>query len=236
VATHKSLVLHNVMEESVLRIVDEISDDDEASESPKYATTPECRMDTACYVLNRIQQRYVSSARGQAHTDLAIEGDRQLFVDIVTLAHEGLRRVSSHARAFYGHGDADVAPPTGPQFYLPTIKGRLFNGLSFELIVDVDVHLLLDNEPAVMLDSRWQNPYRIVTNTAGTYLFWPAPVPAKTEAQGRTFEFEVRVEAGGFDPLHHFFTLERSASAQIPDALEVSGEHRLPDLYLLPRT
>ncbi len=224
------------MEESVLKIVDEICDDDEAGENPKYSTTSECRLDTACFVLNRIQQRYVSSARGQAHTDLEIENDRQLFVDIVTLAHEGLRRVSSYGRAFYGHGDVDVVNPTGPQFYLPTIKGRLFNGLSFELIVDVDVHLLLDNEPAVMLDNRWQNPYEIVANTAGTYLFWPAPLAADTETQRRTFEFEVRVEANGFDPLHHFFTLERSASAQIPDALEISGEHRLPDLYLLPRT
>ncbi|MFW6313932.1 MAG: late competence development ComFB family protein, partial [Spirochaetota bacterium] len=141
-ATHKSLVIHNVMEESVLRIVDEICDEDEASAGPKYCTTPECRMDTACFVLNRVQQRYVSSARGQAHTDLEIENDRQLFVDIVTLAHEGLRRVSSFGRSFYGHANAGIDFPTGPRFYLPTIKGRLFNGLSFELIVDVDVHLL----------------------------------------------------------------------------------------------
>jgi competence protein ComFB len=230
------MVIHNVMEEPVLKIVDETCDDDEASENPKYSTSLECRMDTTCFVLNRIQQRYVSSARGQAHTDLEIESDRQLFVDIVTLAHEGLRRVSSHGRAFYGRGGGGIVPPTGPQFYLPTIKGRLFNGLSFELIVDVSVHLLLDNEPAVMLDNRWQNPYEIVSNTAGTYLFWPAPIPAETDSQGRTFEFEVRVEADGFDPLHHFFALERNASAQIPDALEISGEHRLPDLYLLPRT
>ncbi|MFW5718251.1 MAG: late competence development ComFB family protein [Spirochaetota bacterium] len=233
-ATHKSLVIHNVMEESVLCVVDEICDEDEASDDPKYCTTPECRMDAACYVLNRVPQRYVSSARGQAHTELELAKDQQLFVDLVTLSHEGLRRVSSVRRSFYGDEHTSVTSVTGPHFYLPTIKGRLFNGVSFELVTNVPVLLLLDNEPVTMLDSRWQNPYQIVDNTAGTYLFWPAPVPAESQGIERTFEFEIRVEAESYEPLRHFFTVNRSSFDQIPDALEMSGEHRLPDLYLLP--
>jgi len=234
VATHKSLVIHNVMEESVLCVIDEICDDDEAADAPKYCTSPECRMDAACYVLNRVQQRYVSSARGQAHTELELGRDQQLFVDLVTLAHEGLRRVSSVRRSFYGDEHTSVSSVSGPHFYLPTIKGRLFNGVSFELVTNVEVLLLLDNERVTMLDSRWQNPYEIVPNTAGTYLFWPTPVPAESGGTERTFEFEIRVEADSYEPLRHFFSIERTSFAQIPDALEMSGEHRLPDLYLLP--
>lgn len=233
-ATHKSLVIHNVMEESVLKIVDEICDDDEARDEPKYCTTTECRMDAACYVLNRVPQRYVSSARGQAHTELELSGDRQLFVDLVTLAHEGMRRVSSVRRSFYGEGNTFVTSVTGPHFYLPTIKGRLFNGLNFELVTDVEVQLLRSQQSVPMLDSRWDNPYTIVENTAGTYLFWPRPIAADREGVSESFEYEIRVEADTYEPLHHFFTIDRTSVAQIPDALEVSGEFRLPDLYLIP--
>lgn len=224
------------MEESVLRIVDEICDDDETAGSLLYCTSAECRTDAACYVLNRIPQRYVSSARGQAHADLEMSNDQQLVVDLVTLAHEGLRRVTSVRRSFYSETDDAVGSIPGPGFYLPTIKGRLFHGLSFELVTDVEVGLLLDDAPIAMIDSRWQNPYQIVPNTAGTYLFWPAPVPADVAGARRVFEFEIRVEADGFDPLHHFFSIERGAIARVPDAIEACGEHRLPDLYLLPIT
>ena len=222
------------MEESVLRVVDEICDEDEASDTPKYCTSSECRMDAACYVLNRIPQRYVSSARGQAHTERELVRDQQLSVDLVTLAHEGLRRVSSVRRSFYGSEDTFVHSVTGPHYYLPTIKGRLFDGTTFDLVTDVPVCLYSNDEPVRMLDSRWQNPYEIVGNTAGTFLFWPAPLPAGSEGVRESFEFEIRVETGRYEPFRHFFTIERTSIAQIPDALEITGEHRLPDLYLLP--
>jgi competence protein ComFB len=224
------------MEESVLKVVDEICDEDEAGDSPKYCTSAECRMDAACYVLNRVPQRYVTSARGQAHMELELSQDQQLFVDLVTLAHEGLRRVSSVKRSFYGDDHTYVHSVTGPHFYLPTIKGRFFNGITFDLVTGVTVALLQDEALVPMIDSRWQNPYEIVANTPGRYLFWPAPVPAEREDVRATFEFEIRVEAQGYEPFRHFFTVERTSIAQIPDAMETSGEHRLPDLYLLPAT
>ncbi|MFW5684805.1 MAG: late competence development ComFB family protein [Spirochaetota bacterium] len=233
-ATHKSLVIHNIMEEAVLRVVDEICDEDQARPDSRYCTTSECRMDVACFVLNRVPQRYVSSARGQAHTELELANDQQLFVDLVTLTHEGLKRVSSVRRAFYGDANTYVESVRGPHCYLPTIKGRLFDGTTFELMSEVTVSLLRDDDPVRMIDSRWQNPYEIVSNTAGTYLFWPAPVETDADGERHTFEFEIRVEAPGYDPFHHFFTVERTSIAQIPDAMETSGEHRLPDLYLLP--
>lgn len=233
-ATHKSLVIRNLMEDAALRIVDEICDEEEARDEPRYATSPECRMDAACFILNRIPQRYVSSARGQAHADQLMANDQQLFVDMVTLAHEGLRRVSSVRRSFYDREPMAGPDTSGPHFYLPTVKGRILNGTTFELVCDVDALLLHDDRPVEMFDGRWDNPYRIVDNAAGTYLFWPAPVAAKESGEQRTFEYEIRVEAPGFEPLRHFFALSRESTSQAPDALDLTGEHRLPDLYLLP--
>lgn len=235
-AIHKSYVIHNQMEDYVIQVVDEICDDDAASAEPKYSVGPECRMDAACFVLNRVAQRYVSSARGQAHTDQDMAKDQQLFVDIVTLTHEGLRRVTSVKRSFYGDSASSPGEIQGPRYYLPTIKGRLLNGLSFELLTNVEVQLLRDGSPVVMLDTRWENPYTIVENTAGSYLFWPAPVSAEADGSTIDFEFEIRVEDDRFDEFRHFFTITRTSTEQIPDALEMTSDLRLPDLYLLPRT
>lgn len=222
------------MEETVLRIVDEISDEDESSASPRYCNSADCRTDAACYVLNRIPQRYVSSQRGQAHVEYELQQDRQVSVDIVTLAHEGLRRVSSVRRPFYGDGDTSAHRHTGPRFCMPTVKGRLFDGASFELVTDVPVELLLDDDRVAMLDARWQNPYRIAANTAGTYLFWPRPVAAEREGMERSFELEIRVESVRYELFRHYFVVNRTSITQVPDPLEMGGEHRLPDLYLLP--
>ena len=222
------------MEQTVLRIVDEICTDDESAASPQYCTSTDCRMDAACFVLNRIPQRYVTSQRGQAHFEHELQHDQQLSVDIMTLAHEGLRRVSSVRRSFYGDGDTSAHSATGPHFYLPTVKGRLFDGTSFELITDVSVLLLLGDRPVQMLDARWQNPYRISASTAGTYLFWPKPVAAEREGIEQGFEFEIRIESGRYEPFQHYFAIIRTSVAEIPDALDMGGECRLPDLYLLP--
>ena len=233
---HKSYVIHNVMEEQVIQIVDQICDEDEASESPKYSTGDECRMDAACFILNRIPQRYISSARGQAHTEMEMARNQQLFVDIVTLAHEGLRRVTSVKRSFYGDTPSAPGDIVGPRYYLPTIMGRLLNGVTFDLLKDKEVVLLADDEPVTMLDARWQNPYRLVGNTPGAYLFWPSPVGAEQAGVERTFEFEIRVMSDEFEEFHHYFTINRTSTEQIPNALEMTSEHRIPDLYLLPRS
>lgn len=232
-ATRSGLVIRNVLEDAVLRVVNQICDDDETSEQPHYLTTDECRMDAACFVLNRIPQRYVSSARGQAHIEQEIEHDQQLFVDLVTLSHEGLRRVTTVKRSFYG--DAPDAPSvTGPHFFFPTIKTRLFDVNSFAPIQDVEVSLRRDESLVHMVDSRWQNPYTIAEPTAGTALFWPQPVQAPSDGAVSSFEFEVQVQHPHYEPLHHFFSIERVGTSEGLSALVATGEHRLPDLYLVP--
>jgi len=224
--------MYNVMEGSVVKVVNQVAEDDASSENPKYLTSDESRIDVACFVLNRIPQRYVSSARGRAHIEQEEDHDQQLFVDMVTLAHEGFRRVTSVQRSFYDE-ESHWQPARGPHFLFPTIKGRFFDGVSFAPIAGVDVQLLRDHDLVPMIDSRWQNSYLIDAQTAGRYIFWPAPIPAKTDAETRSFEFEIRVEAAGYEPFHHFFQIDRTSTDDVTSGLTASGEHALPDLYLV---
>ncbi|MFW6249739.1 MAG: late competence development ComFB family protein [Alkalispirochaetaceae bacterium] len=227
--------IHNLMEDAVQRAVDEICDDEERNGKSRYCTSDECRLDAICYVLNRIPPHYVTSSRGLAHSSSDIENDQQLQVDVMRLAQEGLSRVTSVRRNYYAESAEKAAPPgEGPCFNFPTIKGRVFNGRSFEPIYDVEVLLLLDGEPARMFDSRWQNPYAIVFNTPGTFIFWPAPIPTESPEQERTFQCELRIEDEEYEEFRHFFTLALRSDARFAGTFTYNRDYLLQDLYIFP--
>lgn len=232
-----SLEIHNLLEEEVARAINEICDDDERNETERYCTARLCRLDAICYVLNRIPPRYVSSARGAAYVERNFSVDQQLSVDIMTLAHEALHRVTSVQRTYYReeNGSAGEEPQAQAYFNFPTIKGRLFNAVNFEPITDVDLYLLRDSEPVAMFDSRWQNPYHLVSSTYGTYLFWPKPVAAEKAGEEEIFAFELFAEREGFETFRHFFSLKLSADSQPTHALKGGGEYNMSDLYMLPK-
>jgi len=227
--------IHNIMEDEVARIVNEICDEDKANPVHHYCTAELCRMDAICYVLNRIPQRYVTSGRGMAHAESDLTKNPQLLVDVMALAHEGLRRVSQIQRSYYDQAPPEGAgPEAGPYFNFPTIKGRLFNGVTFEPAKDIDVYLKRDGEQVAMFDPRWQNPYPLAGSTDGTYLFWPQPVTADRTGETQTFEFEISVHADGFEPFHHFFKLEVTADDAYAARARFTTDHALADLYILP--
>lgn len=225
--------IHNVMEKEVLRIINEICDEDEREPVYNYCTTRICRMDAACYVLNRIPPTYVTSSRGVAHVEQDCHNNVQLEVDIMRLASEALRRITDIQRAYYDEDATRPASGHGPHYNFPTINGRLFNGLTFAPIKEVNVTLLIDNEIAPMMDARWQNPYLISSNTAGTYTFWPCPVPSDEIGTERTFELEVQVQAEGFEPFHHFFTVNLTAETDKNTAMRYAQDYEIKDSYLL---
>ncbi|TVR85794.1 MAG: competence protein ComFB [Spirochaetaceae bacterium] len=225
--------IHNVMEKEVLRIINEMCDDEEREPVHKYCTSRVCRMDAACYVLNRIPPTYVTSSRGVARVEQDCHNNVQLEVDIMRLASEALRRITDIQRSYYTEDTKRPASGYGPHFNFPTINGRLFNGLTFEPIKKVHVSLLIDNEIAPMMDSRWQNPYFIDSNTAGTYTFWPCPVGANEIGAERSFELELQVLAEGFEPFHHFFTLALKAESEKNTAMRYAEDYEIKDSYLL---
>ncbi|MFP4152384.1 MAG: late competence development ComFB family protein [Alkalispirochaeta sp.] len=234
--------IHNLMEELVASIVSEIAREDRASASPRYCGSEECRIDAVCYVLNRVEPRYVSSSRGYAHLTADLQKDRQLSVDLVRLAHEGLHRVTAVRRNYYHDGvtagteDSGSHPhPEGPCYNFPTIRGRLLDGTRFSPVTEVTVLLLRDEDPVEMFGERWTNPYEIPKQAPGTYNFWPAPIPAEHTGETREFTFEIRVTDGRFDPLSHYFTVSATSEEREERIFTLERDHTLPDLYLFER-
>jgi len=229
--------IHNLMEDEVLRVLDEICEEDERSHAYGYCTSPECRMDVACFVLNRVPQQYVTSGRGIGYVTSEFRENTQLAVDLVTLAHEGLRRVTTNRRSWYDPAERDSANlPAGPQFNFPAMRGRLFDCLTFAPAFDVEVWMYRDGTPVRMINTRWQNPCALVENSSGSYLFWPASVAAAAEHERRTFEFELRIEeTKTYEAFHHFFNMEAIATESESQELNLGRDFQLQDLFLVPR-
>jgi competence protein ComFB len=226
--------IRNIMEDIVISMVDEVCREKEQAGNGTYCTSPECRMDVVCYVLNRIPPKYVSSGRGLAHVEADYEGNRQLKADILTLITQGLKRITSVKRSYY-EGECDECQDREGYFFnLPTIKGRLFHGLTFEPVKNIQVTLYSDSQPVKMIDARWQNPFTIVGGTSGTFMFFPQPIRADDQGEEKTFDLEVRAEAEGYETLHHFFTVRVEAEGRYADSIQLTRELNLKDLYLLP--
>ncbi|HUX13832.1 MAG TPA: late competence development ComFB family protein [Spirochaetia bacterium] len=234
--------IHNLMEDEVIRIIREIADEDARTGVYGYATTPECQMDAACFVLNRVPQQYVSSARGLTHVQNEFRENPQLAVDLVTFAHEGLRRVSTVQRSYYAAGSAAGSPvreprnDSAPAHHFPAIRGRVFDCLTFAPMAGIEVWLKTDGSPTPMVNGRWQNPCGLVENTAGSYLFWPAPVAANEIGERRLFEFEIMVEeTNEYETFHHFFKVESMSSDFEDNTLRLTRDYMLQDLFLVRR-
>lgn len=228
--------IHNLMEDKVLQAMNEICEEEEGSKANGYCTSEECRLDAACYVLNRVPQRYVTSGRGYAYLEADFHDNIQLSIDIVALCHEGLRRVSSIRRNFYDQGEKEDKESHAAYFNFPLIKGRVCNGLTFEPMTNIDITFRYGKELVQMMASRWPNPYSVVGNTPGTYLFWPRPIPAEKEGLEQSFEFEVAIDAPDFEPFHHFFTLVlRAEKEEHPNPLRPKRDFNLQDLFLIPK-
>jgi competence protein ComFB len=230
--------IRNLMEEAVLSAVDELF----ASESPNaklgFCTCGQCRLDVACYVLNRIKPEYIVSSRGLAYSERDFMETVQRRADIISLAREGWSRVAHRPRKTADHGLATLVSnlPEGPAYNLPTIMGRAFNGLNFEPLAEGDVKLFVDGHEAPMVDPNWQNPFILAQATAGTFIFWVCPYSADFEGQKRVFTLEARATVPGLEEASHFFELEMVAEKEAKGDFTHHGVHKLPDLLLFARS
>lgn len=229
--------IHNLMEDKVIQALEEICGEDEKSTPQRYCTTPQCRIDAVCYVLNRIPQRYVSSGRGFAYLEADFHDNPQLQVDIVTLIHEGLRRVTEVQRSFYKNETQRVSAPVSEAeavFVFPTVKGRIFNGTNFEPISGVSIKITHEGKLVQMVDNRWQNPYQIVSNTPGTYLFWPASVGTGKAGVEKVFEFGLEIQDNKYEYFKHYFSL-KVLSEPATNARGLIKDYSVQDLFIVPK-
>lgn len=228
--------VHNLMEDYVVKKVNEICDEKESSNPGDVCTSHQCRLDISCFVLNRLPPMYVTTGKGLAHVENSFSSNQQTNADIAALIHEGMRRVSQIKRSYYDQDRAAVRLGSeGPFYNFPTIKGRLFHGVTFEPLSGIEVSLFLGEKLVPMFDNRWQNPYPIAETTAGTYLFWPQPIKTEEKGVSHTFSFELRASGENFDELNHFFDLPSISEDSIRDSFEIPQTYRIDDLYLFPK-
>ena len=227
--------LHNVSEDIVFGIVKKIFDSIKEKGNPDdLCLCEQCKMDTICYTLNRIEPRYIVSNRGIGYIEQDWVWNQQIEADVSTLAYKGLRIVNHKQRPTAAHKNAasEKKVPMGPIFDLPTIIGRLFDGQTFAPLSDIKLELWSDGELVPMRNQNWQNPFTLVSKTPGTYTFWPAPVSASAVDVNRLFDCSLKVEDPRYEKMIHYFKVP--AVSEHPQAHSQDRTFKLPDLYLFP--
>jgi len=229
--------LHNISEDIVFGAVQKIFDSIVREGNPEgLCLCEQCKMDTVCYVLNRVEPRYIISSRGINHFERDWVWRQQMEIDVATLAYKGLRLVNHKLRPTAAHdgtiqGDHKISNKSF--FDIPTIIGRLFDGKTFSPLDNVKVELWGEGELVPMRNQNWPNPFTLVPSTPGTYTFWPAPVVAEGLETNRFFEYILKVADSQYEPIEHYFKVP--AVSDNPWSVHSSGKTiKLPDLYLFP--
>jgi len=228
---------HNTSEDIVVSAVQSIFDEIQHSGNPDgFCLCYQCRIDTICYALNRIEPHYIVSNRGLTRIEQSGVVRQQTEADVTSLVYRGLRLVNHNMRPTAPH-DGSASSNTRinhPVFDIPTISGRIFNGESFEPVVDISVELTIEGELVSMRNNNWQNPYNMVSSTPGAFSFWPAPIVAYAPDINQEFKFSIRVNSPDYEPLQHFFNIVSISRYHTPHSYTLNRTFKLPDLYLFP--
>ncbi|PKL07368.1 MAG: competence protein ComFB [Spirochaetae bacterium HGW-Spirochaetae-7] len=229
--------IHNLMEDVVLDTVNELFDAKVQGDSAAWCTCRQCRMDVACFVLNRLKPEYVLSGRGVAYSEIDYGEKLQRGADVASLVKEGWARINAAPRPNHSHrsGDECQDVPVGPVFNVRPIMGRLFNGSTFEPIIDANISLVDETGLVKMMDSNWPNPYPLAKNTNGTFTFWPFPVTSARIGESRRFSFTIVASPEGYEDLSHFEELEEVSDPAPICQFSLQTVHRLRDLYVFPK-
>ncbi len=224
------MTIHNLMEDLVFNEVNKVFDVVKEKNEPWLTCDClQCRLDTICYVLNRMEPRYIKSGRGMAHfMQLDKSQKTQLYTDISILAFKGMKVVMEKQRS---HMVKEQILPAGPVFNFPTISGRIVDGQTFASVDDITVSLYLEEILVSQISSSWDNPYRISKNTQGGYTFWPFPVSASNIDENRIFNFYIHSERKGYETIHYHFKLGLTSEPSARTNVDAYNCHNLPDLY-----
>ncbi|MDR2768595.1 MAG: late competence development ComFB family protein [Treponema sp.] len=231
----KAMEIHNTTEDLVIAEVNSICNSLEAREKPaagedaSICTCDQCRQDAVCYVLNNTAPHYVVSHRGAVRVDQDNAQDR---ADLTALVYEGIKRVSHNRRPYVTHGKNAEESFTTPVFNIPTIMGRVFDGRNFSPMADIEVELLQNGRLVAMKDQNWQNPFKIIANTNGTFTFWPRTVPTDTAGTRASFEYTLRIAETGYAELAYVFTIPAVSELSSAGSFSMERTFKLPDLYL----
>jgi len=228
--------IRNVMEDSVKAVVEELFVVEAEEKRLGYCTCDQCKLDVACYVLNRLKPEYIVSSRGFAYSEKEGLDKVQRRADVMSLVKEGWSKVSHAPRPSSDHAGPrqTTAGTAGPTYNFPTVMGRAFDGRTFAPLGDGTVRLVQDGADVEMLDPNWQNPFVLAGATGGTFIFWPKPLPAGPGDGERKFIFEIKVEVPGLEGVSSFLELALSPEGGPRLDFSLQNVHKIPDLYLFP--
>lgn len=229
--------VHNMMEDLVTAEVNSLYEQVKKAASPWLSCDcKNCRLDTISYVLNRIPPKYVVSGRGVTHSN-EIFADHQLIADISAVAMDGLRVISSTKRPFHSlpREECEVKNEENPSFNFPTFTGIVLDGNTFEPISGAKLLLKLDGKPVEMVDMTWANPTQTFQSTRGAYTFWAKSIPVSKAGESKRFEFEVEVEAEGYDKSFQYFDVALISDANSKTELNTACSIKIRDIVLFKR-
>jgi competence protein ComFB len=83
-----------------------------------------------------------------------------------------------------------------------------------------------------MRNQNWKNPFTLISNTPGSFSFWPAPVSADAVDKNRIFEYSLKIEAPQYETIIHFFKIPVVSNLEDMNSFSSDRTFRLPDLYL----
>jgi competence protein ComFB len=229
--------IHNMVEDIVFSSVQTIFGSIEREGNPEgFCFCDQCRMDTICYALNRLEPHYIVSNRGFTRMEQDGIKRQQIEADIATLVYKGLRLVNHNQRTTGSHDNAGAQGAGTPKaaFDVPTIVGRIFDGITFAPVFGVEATLRCNGELVSMRNRNWQNPFTLIANTPGTFSFWPALIPAEAADIQKEFEYSLKIESPNYETLTHFFKIPAASKIQTPYSYSLDRTFKLPDLYLFP--
>ncbi|MHC6204455.1 late competence development ComFB family protein [Breznakiellaceae bacterium SP9] len=231
------MIIHNTREDIVFHEVTAIFESLKNDGNPeKFCTCEQCKLDTACFVLNRLSPCYIVSNRGVARVDREARDQQQLSIDVTTLIYQGLHRVKHNQRSSSHDTPQTVSPIDGskPVYNIPAIIGRVFNGVNFAPLSGLTVELRRNRELVRMKNDNWQNPYHVVNYTRGTFTFWPRPETADELDSPANFEYSVSLHADEFSDLSHYFKISLVSEKTADNSFSMNRTFKLPDLYMFP--
>lgn len=225
--------IHNIMEEFVIDCVNRLYDQVKEKGSTWLSCDCEnCRTDTATYVLNRIQPRYVVGGRGLTHNARTLENDIQISVDVEKLCVEGMHLVSNAKRPTHQSSSAVRSNSENSEFNFPTLTGNVFDGTSFEPLSDATVTLKLNGETVEMMDATWPNPCKTFKSTNGAYSFWMAPIVAVSDGMKKKFNFSVEVVKEGYEKATYSFVIPLVSEKPDTQSLDSTYSIKIQDIFL----
>lgn len=205
--------IHNIMESYITNRTNALYDDFVEMENSFLTCSCEnCRLDTICYVLNRVQPKYVVSGRGMTYANLALNGQTKADIDAMII--DGIRVVNAAKRPYHDQRKLKETTDNKPAFIFPVFMGAVYDGHTFEPLSGVSIELSADGKLVSMEDASWENPTLTYKPAKGSFTFKPASIPAEKEGETREFNFTITIRSADYQPLIYSFTIPLTSSKE----------------------